>query len=50
MEKFLFYIIGFILGAPLIGLSLLSLVRIANGMGLSSIFGTKTSAKVATSD
>lgn len=44
------YGITIILGAPLVGLSLLALVRIANGMGLSSIFGTKSSTKIATSD
>lgn len=49
MEKIL-YTIAIILGAPLVGLSLLSLVRIANGMGLSSIFGTKASKDVATKD
>lgn len=41
-------ILAIVLGTPLAGLSLLTMVRIANGMGLSSIFGTKSSAKVAT--
>lgn len=43
-------ILAVVLGTPLAGLSLLTMVRIANGMGLSSIFGTKSSTKVATQD
>jgi hypothetical protein len=39
--------IAIVTGVPLVGLSLLTLVRIANSMGLSSIFGTKTSGEVA---
>jgi hypothetical protein len=46
MESYI-VIASLIIGGPLIGLSLLATVRIANAMGLSSIFGTKTSGKVA---
>lgn len=44
----LFDIATVIVGVPVIGLSLLTVVKIANAMGLTSVFGTKTTGQVAT--
>lgn len=49
MENTIIEITTLILGAPVVGLSLLVVVKIANAMGLTSVFGTKTTGQVAQS-